>query len=435
MVFLLNVNVNKQTKNMLGKGSSGQVSVVEEAESKWLEEQCAQCASSTKRRSSWVVKKVFHLPGTEALAEFYFGRFLSQRYPQLFVRPLYLIHALDYERYNPETQGHYILYMEQEPVFTENPSSFDPSLIEQAFEQLARALSACGVIHNDIHLHNLFIDSKQVKLYDFGKSSFDLMLDQPLGKKFCTCFNAPELWERKTNTYYDNASDLWSIGLCLLFLFHSQRLLFVNDKKKFNLFVQEIIFLIHETKEVSPFLQNLLQLEPTKRLMEKKLTTRESAFLQLPWVNRHKKLSSKFVKIYSTVANQFVLTLFQRNKFFARKDSVCILLGTLNLFLEYILTQYHQDKTYRLTEDSLVPYVDACRALVIHILCPTRRFHTDSMFREIQYLVLKSLQYEILYQPLQILEKNLPCNFVGEKTSDLFPLIGLLQFKTYPFFQ
>ena len=198
---------------MLGQGSSGQVVLVDQEETKWLREHCMVSFHNA-------VKKVFFLPGTEALAEYYFGRFLSQRFPNLFVRPLLLIHALDCVRYDAETQNHYVLYMEQEPLISDLPGLYDPSQMEEAFIQLASASSSCGIIHNDIHLHNLFLDAKSVKLYDFGKASFDFLLDQSLGKNFCTLFNAPELWKRSNYTYVDNASDLWSIGLCLLSLSH-----------------------------------------------------------------------------------------------------------------------------------------------------------------------------------------------------------------------
>ena len=167
----------------------------------------------------------------------------------------------------------------------------------------------------------------------------------------------------------------------------------------------------------------------------KKWTTRQSAFMQLPWVNQHKKLPSKFVKMYSLLFNQFILTLFQRNKYYTRQDPVCVLLGSFNLFVEYLLQKYSQDKTYNFSQDDeIIPYVDACRALVLHILSPTQRFHTDSFFPQTQYMIVNIVHYEILYQPLQISEKFYPFNFVGEKTSDLFSLIGLFQWNQYPFF-
>src|SRR5437870_11040336 len=96
-------------KTELGKGCSGTVFRVDESELKWLHTHC-HLPSSLRH----VVKKVFFSPGCEAIAEFYFSRFLYERYPELFIQPLYFIHAESRERYDSRHQDCYILYMKEE---------------------------------------------------------------------------------------------------------------------------------------------------------------------------------------------------------------------------------------------------------------------------------------------------------------------------------
>ena len=84
-------------------------------------------------------------------------------------------------------------------------------------QQIARALNYChqkNIIHRDIKPENIMLgEDKQIKLIDFGLA----IIHKPGFKKQLAGtlkYLAPETFSRQ----YDTKVDIWSLGICLLFL-------------------------------------------------------------------------------------------------------------------------------------------------------------------------------------------------------------------------
>jgi hypothetical protein len=401
---------------LLGKGSSGSILTVEKSERKWLRQNIRPALTDLPDN---IVKKVFRPLGSEALSEFYFNKLVYSHYPSLFVRPLWFVHAESPERYDMSTAHTHIMYMER--VSLQHPiselSMKEKDTVVRKLYDIARALSCLGIIHNDINLYNL---SGDFQLMDFGKASFDLIL-KPLGKKFSTPFTAPEhLQPKLSKLFLPNTSDFYSCGVCLDMLFDSTS----ADPAR-------LVFLHQSLQKPAPSRMTLQEWATLYGFPSPPLSTsRENVFCNIPYLNEGDSLFERFVQKHQDALARFVLLYCQHNKQFQRRDPLALHLGSLNLFVEFLL---HRDRKNEaaIELDHLVPFVEACRALIVNLLCPVERLHTDKHFLPIQYLILRTLHYNILFQPLSL--ESWSSDTVLETHEDVCKLVQILgKFETYP---
>lgn len=215
--------LEKKKSLVLGEGASGKVTALTDAEDEWVRKR-------TVIPYSVAGKKEYHAPGSEAIAEYYYSRFLDRLDPKAFVKPLYLIRGDSGDRYGCSGLNLYVLYLEKETLLTAK-QIIDRNIQLDCDEQKLfmwrcliqlRTLHEQNICHNDINLNNIFYSKEIIKIFDFGKASFAYAVGSPFGKSLCSIFNAPELHRKKTTLRITNpkAGDVFSLGICFLSLFN-----------------------------------------------------------------------------------------------------------------------------------------------------------------------------------------------------------------------
>src|SRR5262249_40240611 len=142
--------------------------------------------------------------------------------------------------------------------------------------------------------------------------------------------------------------------------FRDQLSSFVLEASQFKSFIvnlrQEIGFLYQENHDAPfsleteaknrmlRFCYHVLDPYPGKRLLWYKIrfqptettSTRQNVFAHLPWLHKNRPFTRKFLHLHRDSFQAFLLLLLQQNKTYKRQDALCLILGSFNLFCQFV---------------------------------------------------------------------------------------------------
>lgn len=136
------------------------------------------------------------------------------------LRSKHVVQVYDILRLDTKTIGVVQEFIEGTDLFDEGTKATSPNEIYKQLWQIASGISDihdAGVIHRDIKLNNMMLDSEGIiKIFDFGLARDEGPSASTMGFVGTKWFAAPELYGTKVK--FSTAIDTYAFGVCAIYL-------------------------------------------------------------------------------------------------------------------------------------------------------------------------------------------------------------------------